>query len=51
MDDEILVDLTVKDLELIIKLLGVFKGSDKYLDYTEKEKDDFDKLVKKLKDS
>jgi len=48
---EILVDLTLSDLELIIKLLEVFKGSKKYQDYTEKEKDEFDNLVKKLRDS
>jgi len=51
MDVEILIDLTISDLEFMIKLLSLFKGSEKYQDYTEKEKDEFDNLVKKLKDS
>lgn len=51
MEDEIMLDLTVEDLELIIRSLEEFKGSKKYLDYTEKAKADFDNLVKKLKES
>lgn len=51
MENEILVDLTISDLELIINLLSVFKGSEKYQDYSEEEKADFEKLVKKLKES
>lgn len=50
MEDEILVDLTVSDLKFLIKSLEEFKGSKKYLGYTQKKKDDFDKLIKKLKE-
>jgi len=48
---EILVDLTISDLEFIIRLLEVFKRSEKYWDYSEEEKDEFDNLIKKLKDN
>jgi len=51
MDGEILVDMTISELELIIKLLRIFKGSEKYQKYKEEEKADFEKLIKKLKES
>jgi len=51
MANEIMVDLNVEDFELIIKLLSLFKGSERYQNYEEKEKADFNNLVKKLKDS
>jgi len=51
MDGGILVDLNISDLELMIKLLSVFRGSEKYQNYKEEEKSDFNNLLKKLKDS
>jgi len=51
MADEISIDLTILDLELIIRSLEEFKKSEKYLNYKQKAKDDFDQLVKKLKES
>lgn len=47
--DGILIDLTVEDLELLIKSLEEFKESDRYLIYRKETKIDFDKLLKKLK--
>lgn len=51
MDDEIMVDLTIRDLELIIKSLEESKKDRKYLKYNQKAKDEFDNLIKKLKES
>ncbi|MBA7542334.1 hypothetical protein ES705_34655 [subsurface metagenome] len=49
MANEILVDLNISDLEFIIRLLELFKGSERYQNYEEEEKVDFDNLLKKLK--
>jgi len=51
MADEISIDLTILDLELIIRSLEEFRGSEKYRSYSQQVKADFDNLVKKLKDS
>lgn len=50
MADEISVDLTTKEWELIVWTFERFKNSKEYRNrYTEKDKDDFDKLIEKIK--
>lgn len=49
MEDEILVNLTKEEWNISLRSLERFKGSVKYLGYTQKKKDDFDKLIKKIK--
>jgi hypothetical protein len=51
MDDKISVDLTIHELELIIKSLEEFSRDRTYVKYTREAKDEFDNLIKKLKES
>lgn len=41
--------LTTKEWNFVLKSLERFKGSKKYLGYTQKKKDDIEKLVEKIK--